>query len=89
MRSEDGEVRVQPIMSGQSVMHDAAEEMEGDCYMRGRPANLSEELKTVYSHEDHETPPFAVTWTNLEMITPSKGSQTEKDKSTISPLGGI
>lgn len=55
MRNEDGEVRVQPIMSGQSVMHDAAEEMEGDCYMRGRPANLSEELKTVYGHEDHET----------------------------------
>ena len=45
MRNEDGEVRVRPVMSGQSMMHDAVEELEEACFMRGRPDNLSDELR--------------------------------------------
>ena len=55
MRNEDGEVRVRPVMSGQSMMHDAVEELEEACFMRGRPDNLSDELMKVYSHNENET----------------------------------
>lgn len=54
MRNENGEAWVYPVMSGQSHMRDAVEELEEDCYMRGCPENLSEELKKVYSHSSDE-----------------------------------
>jgi len=41
-------------MSGQSHMREAIEELEEDCFMRGCPENLSDELKKVYSHSSDE-----------------------------------
>ena len=55
MRNEDGEVRVRPVLSGQSMLHDAVEELEESCFMRGRPENLSDELMKIYSHDENDT----------------------------------
>ena len=55
MRNEDGEAQIRPVMSGQSMMHDAVEELEESCFMRGRPDNLSDELMKIYSHDENET----------------------------------
>ncbi len=53
-RRENGDVRAQPIIYGQSLLRDAYEELEEDCYMRGRPADISDELKQIFNHEDDE-----------------------------------
>ena len=63
IRDNDGEAHVQPVMSGQSYMKDAIDELYHDSYMRGRPENLSDELKKVYKHENHETSEYL--WRNM------------------------
>ncbi len=54
MRVSDSDVKAQPIISGQSWMREAIDELEEACFMRGRPADISDELKKVFSHEDDE-----------------------------------
>lgn len=44
----------------------------------------------LLSHKKHKITPFAATWINLEIITLSEVTHTEKDKYHMrSPIGGI
>ena len=43
----------------------------------------------LLSHKKNEIMPFEATWIDLEVITPSEISQTEKDKYMISLICGI
>ncbi len=54
MRKSDGEVKAQPILSGQSWMKEAIDELEDASFMLGRPTDISAELKNIFSHEDDE-----------------------------------
>ncbi len=54
MRNSNGEVGAQPIISGKSWMREAMDKLEKANYMRGRPADISDELKKVFCHEDDE-----------------------------------
>ncbi len=53
-KRKNGDIQVLPIIHGQSLLRDAYEELEGTCFMRGRPADLSDELKNLFPHKDDE-----------------------------------
>lgn len=54
MRDSDGEIKVQPVLYGQSWLREAVDEMRELCYAHGRPHDLSEELRKVFPHDDDE-----------------------------------
>lgn len=54
LRQSDGSVKVRPVICGQSWLGEAVHKMQENCYMLGRPTDLSEELRAVYSHDDGE-----------------------------------
>ncbi len=54
MRNADGEVKARPVIIGQSWMKEAVDELEEACFMHGKPADISDELKKVFCHEDDE-----------------------------------
>ena len=54
LRELDGQVKVQPFMSGKSWLHQAVEELREYSYKCGRPDDLSDELRTVFSEPDED-----------------------------------
>lgn len=51
---DDGRIYVCPVVSGQSWLRDAYDELEEYKYSTGRPNDLSKELKTVFTHDNDE-----------------------------------
>lgn len=66
MRNEDGNVRVQPIISGKSMLHETVEELREDSFMCGRPSDMSDELLSIYNHADDEIVEFYPKGTNYK-----------------------
>lgn len=51
---EDGEITAQPILSGKSMLRSCVDELEEQSYMRGRPDDLSDEIRKIYPQADDE-----------------------------------
>lgn len=51
---EDGTLDVCPVVSGRNWLRDTYEELEESLYERGRPENISKEVKMAFPHEDDE-----------------------------------
>ena len=54
LRCLDGTVKVHPVICGQSWLGEAVAKMQEHCYKFGRPEDLSDELRTVFQHDDEE-----------------------------------
>lgn len=52
MKNKKGEYRAQPVISGQSWLREAVDELEDQSYMCGRPDDLSEEIRAIYNQDD-------------------------------------
>ena len=63
MRNSKGEVKVQPVLYGQSRIREAYEKMEDDCQYRGLPKDLSQELREIYHHDRDEE--IEGSWNNM------------------------
>lgn len=55
IRELDGQAKVQPFLSGKSWLRSAFEELQEYGYKCGRPDDLSDELRTVFSEPDDMT----------------------------------
>jgi len=54
IREENGDIKVQPIESGKSRLHETVEELRESSYICGRPSDISDELKKVFGRADDE-----------------------------------
>ena len=54
MRDREGEVKVRPVLHGQSWIRQAFEKMADDCQYRGLPKDVSEELRTIFPYGEDE-----------------------------------
>ena len=50
----DGKIDLCPVISGRNWLRETYEEMEEDRYAYGRPEDISQEVRTVFYHEDDE-----------------------------------
>lgn len=51
---EDGKLDVMPVISGRSSLRDAYDELEESRYQYGRPDTMSQEVRTVFYHNNDE-----------------------------------
>ena len=58
VRKINGEVKMIPLGSWGSCFFQTYNELEEQCYMHGRPDNLSEEMKKLFPEADEDTVPW-------------------------------
>lgn len=58
VRKINGEVKMIPLDSWGSCFFQTYNELEEQCYMHGRPDNLSEEMKKLFPEADEDTVPW-------------------------------
>ena len=51
---ESGKLTIVPILSGRSRLKNAVDELEESAYIHGRPADLSNELKSIFFQRDED-----------------------------------
>lgn len=57
VRKINGEVKMIPLDSWGSCFFQTYNELEEQCYMHGRPNNLSEEMKKLFPEAEEDTVP--------------------------------
>lgn len=55
IKGRDGVIKAYPIIDGKSFLSETYDKLRDDLYMRGRPADLSPELREIFNEDDDES----------------------------------